>query len=407
MAERYAWSWPAESNVVTDVAASLPGGLDIAAIRPGLGRARPSRGASSGRQFWTAAVALSVSLHAAAFVALLIWPSPPPLLAPPEAIPVDIVVEEPANDAPPPSKLELPPAEASPAKELPPPSPEQPPPPTVSPASPVEPSPAPQEAAQAAAPPTEPPPVPQEAAQAAAPALSPPPAPIAPPMVAEILPSRAAPSIPPPSTEPPLAPVEPPAVAETAPPPAGPAPLPIADIPPVAELTAPPITPVAPSTAKPPLPSVVAPSLAPPAQSPPQTAKPRGEPLRKTPVRAPPQSGPSESKPTNLALVTPRATLPAASSPDLGEYQRALFARISAVKRYPDAARERAAQGVAVVSFSISASGQVAGVSISRSAGDAILDAEALATVRRASPFPPPPAGAPRTFSAPLSFRVR
>jgi protein TonB len=81
--------------------------------------------------------------------------------------------------------------------------------------------------------------------------------------------------------------------------------------------------------------------------------------------------------------------------------------RISAVKRYPDSARERAPQGVAVVSFSINASGAATGISIARSAGDAALDAEALATVRRASPFAPPPGGVQRMFSAPLSYRIR
>ena len=101
------------------------------------------------------------------------------------------------------------------------------------------------------------------------------------------------------------------------------------------------------------------------------------------------------------------APSPAASGAQVADYQRAVAARISAVKRYPDAARERAPQGVAVVSFSINASGEVANVAIARSAGDAMLDAEALATVRRASPFPAPPAGAPHAFSAPLSFKVR
>jgi protein TonB len=98
---------------------------------------------------------------------------------------------------------------------------------------------------------------------------------------------------------------------------------------------------------------------------------------------------------------------PAASGALVADYQRAIAARISAVKRYPEAARERGPQGVAVVSFSIGASGEVAAVAIARSAGDAILDAEALATVRRASPFPTPPAGAPRAYSAPLSFKIR
>jgi protein TonB len=84
-----------------------------------------------------------------------------------------------------------------------------------------------------------------------------------------------------------------------------------------------------------------------------------------------------------------------------------VLSRIAAQKRYPEAARERAPHGVAIVSFSIGASGQLAGASLVQSAGDPILDAEALATVRRAGPFPPPPAGAPRNFSAPLSYRVR
>jgi TonB family protein len=95
------------------------------------------------------------------------------------------------------------------------------------------------------------------------------------------------------------------------------------------------------------------------------------------------------------------------SAAEAVEYQQAVVARLSAVKRYPDAARERAPNGVAVVSFSIGASGAVGAVSIAQSAGDTALDAEALATVRRASPFPPPPSGAPRTFAAPLSFRIR
>jgi protein TonB len=98
---------------------------------------------------------------------------------------------------------------------------------------------------------------------------------------------------------------------------------------------------------------------------------------------------------------------PAVSSVEAQAYRGVVFGRIAAQKRYPEAARERAPHGVAIVSFSIGGSGQLAGASLAQSAGDPILDAEALATVRRASPFPPPPAGAPRNFSAPLSYRVR
>jgi periplasmic protein TonB len=107
-----------------------------------------------------------------------------------------------------------------------------------------------------------------------------------------------------------------------------------------------------------------------------------------------------------VASLPPQAA-PAVSSAEAGAYQGEVLGRIAAQKRYPEAARERAPQGVAIVRFSIAASGQLAGASLSQSAGDPLLDAEALATVRRASPFPPPPAGAPRNFSVPLSYRVR
>ncbi len=84
-----------------------------------------------------------------------------------------------------------------------------------------------------------------------------------------------------------------------------------------------------------------------------------------------------------------------------------MLGRIAAAKRYPEAARDREARGVAVVRFSITAGGEVASVSIAQSAGDPALDAEALATVRRASPFAAPPTGAPRAFSATLSYKLR
>jgi protein TonB len=122
---------------------------------------------------------------------------------------------------------------------------------------------------------------------------------------------------------------------------------------------------------------------------------------------AAPEPAPAASKPTKPAPAARQAAAPVVSSAEAAAYQGAVLARISAQRRYPEAARERAPHGVAVIRFSIDASGQVAGLSLFQSAGDPILDAEALATVRRASPFPPPPAGAPRNFSAPLSFRVR
>ena len=62
--------------------------------------------------------------------------------------------------------------------------------------------------------------------------------------------------------------------------------------------------------------------------------------------------------------------------------------------------RERVnARGVAVVAFSIGAGGQLTSVSIARSSGSAELDRAALDHLRRAAPFPAPPAQAQTQFS--------
>ncbi len=49
-------------------------------------------------------------------------------------------------------------------------------------------------------------------------------------------------------------------------------------------------------------------------------------------------------------------------------------------------------RGMATVAFSINRSGQVLSARLVRSSGNAALDREAVALVRRASPVPPPPA---------------
>lgn len=55
--------------------------------------------------------------------------------------------------------------------------------------------------------------------------------------------------------------------------------------------------------------------------------------------------------------------------------------------------------GTAVVSFTVSTSGTLAGLGIARSSGNSKLDRIALDHIRRAAPFPAPPAGAQRSFS--------
>ena len=56
-------------------------------------------------------------------------------------------------------------------------------------------------------------------------------------------------------------------------------------------------------------------------------------------------------------------------------------------------------RGAALVRFTITVSGALGSARIAKSSGSAKLDSIALAQVRRAAPFPPPPAGAKTTYS--------
>jgi len=77
-------------------------------------------------------------------------------------------------------------------------------------------------------------------------------------------------------------------------------------------------------------------------------------------------------------------------------------------KRYPAEARARGEQGVTRLAFSIDSQGHLLSSHIVASSGSAALDAETLALVQRAQPFPPPPpelAGSEMTV--PVSFNIR
>jgi protein TonB len=63
------------------------------------------------------------------------------------------------------------------------------------------------------------------------------------------------------------------------------------------------------------------------------------------------------------------------------------------------------ARGAARVTFSIAGSGALAGARLARSSGSAALDRAALTVIRRAAPFPAPPAGAARTFTVEIRGR--
>lgn len=71
---------------------------------------------------------------------------------------------------------------------------------------------------------------------------------------------------------------------------------------------------------------------------------------------------------------------------------------------YPERAREMGWQGKVKVSFVISSDGFVKDIRILESSGVAILDRNALETVKKASPFPRPPVAA--QLIIPISYRL-
>ncbi len=95
---------------------------------------------------------------------------------------------------------------------------------------------------------------------------------------------------------------------------------------------------------------------------------------------------------------------PGLSARDNETYKALVFERLIAAKLYPAAARQRRAKGIALINFMLDSAEQVAGVSLIRSSGDGDLDREALAMVKRAAPYPPPPSGAVRLFSPLIEF---
>ncbi|RDC75412.1 TonB family protein [Rhodovulum sp. 12E13] len=64
-----------------------------------------------------------------------------------------------------------------------------------------------------------------------------------------------------------------------------------------------------------------------------------------------------------------------------------------------------AARGAARVTFRIAGCEAMAGASLSGRPGSATLDRAALVVVRRAAPFPAPPAGAARNFTVQIRGR--
>jgi protein TonB len=128
---------------------------------------------------------------------------------------------------------------------------------------------------------------------------------------------------------------------------------------------------------------------------------------------------PTEAPPAPRTTAAPRAErqAPAASAVSAGasaaavaSYKQLVAAHLQRFKQYPPGAKAAGQQGVARVSFTLGRGGQVMSSGLGGSSGHAALDAETLAMVRRAQPFPafpPDVKQASMSFSAPVAFHIR
>ncbi|RAI57343.1 energy transducer TonB [Roseicella frigidaeris] len=193
--------------------------------------------------------------------------------------------------------------------------------------------------------------------------------------------------------EPVAAPVEPPPAE---PPPMEPPPEPVAEPPPE-----PPPEPV---------PEQVVADLPAPPPMPPPPVPPRRPPTPRPVAQTPAPAAPAvaSAPPVEAPAPTPAARVSAAAPS--ASYISRLFAALERHKSYPQEARLRRIQGIALLRFSMRRDGSVTAFRLLRSAGDPSLDEAVLAMIQRASPLPAPPddlPGDPVELSVPIRFSLR
>jgi len=133
---------------------------------------------------------------------------------------------------------------------------------------------------------------------------------------------------------------------------------------------------------------------------------PEAEAVLPKPVEQPAPKPEPEHRPAPTTTAPPR---PHVSAAQAANWHRQIAIALQRHKSYPAAAQARHETGAATVAFTIDRQGRVVSAHIVRGSGHAALDAETLATVHRAAPFPHPPENLPgRTFDfvVPVQFNI-
>jgi periplasmic protein TonB len=126
---------------------------------------------------------------------------------------------------------------------------------------------------------------------------------------------------------------------------------------------------------------------------------------------------PNDSTPAPRTAAPPRverqaqvasAASAGATASAVASYNQRVRAHLMRFHQYPSGANGQ--RGVARLSFTLSRSGQVSGGRLGGSSGVAALDAQAMAMIRQASPFPAIPPEIPQgsmSFTIPVAFTAR
>lgn len=142
--------------------------------------------------------------------------------------------------------------------------------------------------------------------------------------------------------------------------------------------------------------------------SPPMTASATAAPSAAAQANARTTAPPAAS--ATAATVAARVSTASAGQAALVNWQSALLGHLKRFLRFPRQAERSGQQGVVLVALTVDRQGNVLAARIERGSGYPPLDGEALATVRRGSPVPPPTAdiaGDPVSVVIPIHFSLR
>jgi len=126
------------------------------------------------------------------------------------------------------------------------------------------------------------------------------------------------------------------------------------------------------------------------------------------PTTSAPQALPEQTAVLPAAPAQGRATPNTSNA--VPTWKTQIVALLERNKRYPESAQSRHQQGIAQVFFSLNRQGRVIDSRMVRRSGTSALDEEALALLRRAQPFPPPPAelrGQRVDLTVPIRFKLK